>query len=92
LDFYAAEDLSKIVKNSSKILNLSLDDLAADEIARRARGTPRIVNRLLRRVRDYAQVKEPNKKITLEIVDKALNSLRIDKAGLDESDRRVLKL
>jgi Holliday junction DNA helicase RuvB len=91
LDFYSPEELSKIVKNSAKILNLGIDESAADEISRRARGTPRIVNRLLRRVRDYAQVKEPNKKITLEIVDNALNSLRIDKAGLDEADRKVLK-
>jgi Holliday junction DNA helicase RuvB len=91
LDFYAPQELSKIVKNSAKTLNLSVDDAATEEIARRARGTPRIVNRLLRRVRDYAQVKEPNKKITLEIVDKALNSLGIDKAGMDEADRKVLK-
>ncbi len=91
LDFYEAQELSKIVKNSAKTLNLAIDDLAADEISRRARGTPRIVNRLLRRVRDYAQVKEPNRKITLEIADKALNSLGIDKAGLDEADRKVLR-
>ncbi|MDP2939288.1 MAG: Holliday junction branch migration DNA helicase RuvB [Candidatus Omnitrophota bacterium] len=91
LDFYLPEELSKIVKNSAKILNLPIDDTASNEISRRARGTPRIVNRLLRRVRDYAQVKEPNKTITLDIVDKALNSLGIDQAGLDEVDRKVLR-
>ncbi len=92
LDFYTPEDLTKIVKNSTKILSLAIEDSAALEIARRARGTPRIVNRLLRRVRDYAQVKEPNKKITIDIVDKALSALGIDKVGLDEADRKVLKI
>ncbi|MFZ5799987.1 MAG: Holliday junction branch migration DNA helicase RuvB [Candidatus Omnitrophota bacterium] len=91
LDFYPAEDLSRIVKDSAKKLNLSIEDASAEEIARRARGTPRIANRLLRRVRDWAQVKEPADKITRDIVARALKSLGIDEMGLDEADRRFLK-
>jgi Holliday junction DNA helicase RuvB len=91
LDFYSVEELSKIVKHSAMILSVAIDEQATDEIARRSRGTPRIANRLLRRVRDYAQVKKPNQKINKEIVDIALSNLRIDKAGLDEIDRKVLK-
>ncbi|MDP3142826.1 MAG: Holliday junction branch migration DNA helicase RuvB [Candidatus Omnitrophota bacterium] len=91
LDFYPPEDLGKIVRNSAQKLNLAIEEDATEEIARRARGTPRIANRLLRRVRDYAQVKEQNQKITKDIVDKALKSLGIDNVGLDEIDRRFLK-
>ena len=91
LDFYAVEDLTRIIKHSSKILGIEVEQDAAEEIARRARGTPRIANRLLRRVRDYAQVAEV-KKINLEIASKTLDELRVDKAGLDELDRKVLKL
>lgn len=91
LDFYVLDDLSRIIKHSAKILSLPLDDEASDEIARRSRGTPRIANRLLRRVRDFSQVKKPNEKVNKDIVDTALNNLRIDKAGLDEVDRRVLR-
>lgn len=91
LDFYSIEDLSKIIKHSAKILGINIDDEAALEIARRARGTPRIANRLLRRVRDYAQVlKIPG--INLETAKKTLNELGIDKAGFDDIDRRVLKV
>lgn len=91
LDFYPPEDLGKIVKSSAQKLNLAIDDAATEEIAKRARGTPRIANRLLRRVRDYAQVKEQNQKISQDIVDRSLKSLGIDKVGLDEVDRKFLK-
>jgi len=91
LDFYAAEDLAKIIKHSAEILGVDIDDAAALEIARRARGTPRIANRLLRRVRDYAQVSK-KEKIDLVIAEKTLDELGIDKAGLDNLDRKVLKL
>jgi len=91
LDFYSVEELAKIVKHSAKTLGVNIDDEAAAEIAARARGTPRIANRLLRRVRDYAQVSNINK-INLTVTVKSLNDLRIDKAGLDQIDRKVLKL
>jgi len=91
LDFYKIEDLARIIRTSAKILGLGIENEAADEIGRRARGTPRIANRLLRRVRDYAQVAKINK-INLEFTTKALDELGIDRAGLDELDRKVLKL
>ena len=91
LDFYKVEELSRIVKTSAGILGLNIDDAAADEIARRARGTPRIANRLLRRVRDYAQVRLI-KQVTLSEAPKILDDLGIDRAGLDDLDRKVLKL
>jgi holliday junction DNA helicase RuvB len=91
LDFYEISDLSKIIKHSAKSLGMDIDDEASDEMARRARGTPRIANRLLRRVRDYAQVAKINR-INLEIASKSLDDLGIDKSGLDELDRKVLKL
>ena len=90
LEFYKIEDLNKIIRNSAKLLSLALDDDAAGEIASRARGTPRIANRLLRRVRDYAQVSNLQK-VTQADAAKILDDLRIDKAGLDEVDRRVLR-
>jgi holliday junction DNA helicase RuvB len=90
LDFYHEEDLATIVLHSAKLLNTAIDADAALEIARRARGTPRIANRLLRRIRDYAQVaKAP--RITVDTASRALHDLGIDKAGLDEIDRKVLK-
>jgi len=89
LEFYNTEDLARIVKRSADILNVGLDEAGAEEIARRARGTPRIVNRLLRRVRDYAQVKSDGN-ITQEIAQQALNLLNVDKYGLDNMDRRLL--
>ncbi len=92
LDFYSDEDLSCIVKNSAKALNLEIEDDATVAIARRSRGTPRIANRLLRRVRDYAQVKHPKEKVNQELVGKALTAIGIDNAGLDEIDRKVLKI
>ncbi len=91
LDFYKMEDLAKIIKHSAKILSMDIEDEAANEIARRARGTPRVANRLLRRIRDYAQVLKI-KKINSQVAAKTLDDLGIDKAGLDELDRRVLKL
>jgi holliday junction DNA helicase RuvB len=91
LDFYAIDDLSRIINHSAKILGMNVDDEAASEIARRSRGTPRIANRLLRRIRDYAQVSKINK-VTLEVASKTLDELRIDKAGFDEIDRKVLRL
>ena len=91
LDFYKIEDLTKIIKHSAKILSMDINDEAAGEIARRARGTPRVANRLLRRIRDYAQVLKI-KEINIEVASKTLDDLGIDRAGLDDLDRRVLKL
>jgi Holliday junction DNA helicase RuvB len=90
LDYYGAEDMMSIVKRSSRILNVDIDDSGADEIAGRARGTPRIANNLLRRVRDYAQVRADNH-ISREVADKALEMLEIDRHGLDEMDKRILE-
>lgn len=90
LDYYVSEDLAKIVKRSAKILNIDIDDSGANEIAGRARGTPRIANNLLRRVRDYAQVRADNR-INRDVADKALEMLDIDKYGLDEMDKRILE-
>ncbi|MDI6774099.1 MAG: Holliday junction branch migration DNA helicase RuvB [Verrucomicrobiota bacterium] len=90
LDYYGTEDLRTIVKRSALILDVDVDDAGAAEIAGRSRGTPRIANNLLRRVRDYAQVKADNK-ITQTAADKALEMLDIDKHGLDEMDKRILE-
>ncbi|MDP1852834.1 MAG: Holliday junction branch migration DNA helicase RuvB [Candidatus Omnitrophota bacterium] len=90
-DFYPPEDLATIIKRSADLLGVKVEEDAALEIARRSRGTPRIANRLLRRVRDYAQVKDRAKVITKEIAEKSLTSLGIDKKGLDEYDRKVLR-
>ena len=90
LELYSTEDLSIIVKRSSKILNIEIDDAGAEEIARRSRGTPRIANRLLKRVRDYALVLG-NGKITVKIAKMALNRLEIDEFGLDNTDRKMLE-
>lgn len=89
LELYSIEDLSTIVKRSSKILNIEIEKEAAVEIARRSRGTPRIANRLLKRVRDYAIVLGDGD-ITLKITKLALNKLEIDELGLDEIDRKIL--
>ncbi|MBU1124412.1 MAG: Holliday junction branch migration DNA helicase RuvB [Candidatus Omnitrophica bacterium] len=91
LDFYRVEDLAKIVRNSSKVLGMEIDAQAAEEVARRARGTPRIANRLFRRIRDYAQVAKKNG-VDLDLAVKSLDELGIDRAGLDELDRKVLRL
>jgi len=83
--------LARIIRHSAKILGMGIDEEASLEIARRARGTPRIANRLLRRVRDYVQVAKINK-INLEVAIRALDELGIDKAGLDDLDRKVLRV
>lgn len=91
LDFYEIGDLVKIVTRSARILNIVLDKNAAEEIARRSRGSPRVANRLLRRVRDWAQVKRDGK-ITLEAAFEALKSHGIDSVGLDNVDRKVVNV
>jgi Holliday junction DNA helicase RuvB len=90
LEFYTAEDLEEIVRRSAKILNVPIEEAAAKEIARRARGTPRIVNRLLRRVRDYAQVRASGT-ITLAVARAGLKLLEVDEHGFDETDRKLLR-
>jgi len=89
LELYSAEELSKIVKRSAGVLGIEIDDDGAREIASRSRGTPRIANRLLKRVRDFAQVKG-NGDITEDIADIALGRLEIDKIGLDAVDKRMI--
>ena len=90
LELYTTEDLTTIVKRSASILKIDIDEEGAIEIARRSRGTPRIANRLLKRVRDYAIILG-NGEITLEIAKIALNRLEIDELGLDEIDRKMLQ-
>ncbi len=90
LELYEIEDLTTIVKRSAKILNVEIDNESAIEVARRSRGTPRIANRLLKRVRDYATVLGDGT-ITLKITKTALNKLEIDEMGLDEIDRKILE-
>ena len=89
LELYSVENLTKIVKRSAKILGVGIDEQAAIEIARRSRGTPRIANRLLKRVRDYALVLSDGD-IDLKIAKHTLNKLEIDELGLDEIDRKLL--
>jgi Holliday junction DNA helicase RuvB len=89
LEFYNVEDLTQIVIRSGAILKLQLEGEGATEIARRARGTPRIANRLLRRVRDYAEVRGDGT-VSAEIADAALNMLNVDRLGFDHMDRRLL--
>lgn len=89
LEYYDPETLKRIIKRSAALLKVPIVDEAADEIARRSRGTPRICNALLRRVRDFAQVKG-NGTITPEIATMSLQSLNIDKYGLDEIDNKIL--
>ncbi len=90
LDYYNTDDLLKIVLRSAKILNITIDKEGASEIACRSRGTPRVANRLLRRVRDFAQVKAKGK-ITKEIAETALQMLDVDQLGLDEMDKKILE-
>jgi len=90
LDYYDAETLQKIITRSARILNVDIEPEGSLEIARRSRGTPRIANNLLRRARDYAQIKADNI-ITKEVADKALALLDIDDNGLDEMDKRILE-
>ena len=89
LDFYNANELKTIIKRSAKILGVEIDDEGALELARRSRGTPRLANRFLKRVRDFAQI-EYDGMITKEVADYALNLLEIDKNGLDKNDRNIL--
>ena len=90
LELYTPEELRRIVERSAGILGIQIESAGADEIARRSRGTPRIANRILRRVRDFAQV-TANGVITRDVADKALNRLEIDHLGLDALDRRMLR-
>jgi Holliday junction DNA helicase RuvB len=90
LDFYRESDLEEIVRRSARILGVTISGEAAAELARRSRGTPRIVNRLLRRVRDYAQVRA-NGDITLEVAHAGLELLEVDEHGFDEVDRKLLR-
>jgi len=89
LDFYSPSDIEEIARRSARILGIPMDDAAGKDIASRSRGTPRIVNRLLRRVRDYAQVRADGK-VTLEVARAAMTLLDVDAYGFDESDRRLL--
>jgi len=91
LDFYTPEDIYKIVHRSAKILNIFVTDEGAMEIAKRSRGTPRVANRLLRRVRDYAQVRAKGK-IDRKVAIEALKMLDVDELGLDEMDKRILEV
>lgn len=89
LEFYEKDELQQIIARSAHVLGVSIDEEGALEIARRSRGTPRLANRLLKRVRDFAQVKY-NGEITLEVAQFALNLLEVDKMGLDRNDRNIL--
>ena len=89
LQYYTEEELTLIVKRTSNVLNFEIDDDAAVEIARRSRGTPRIANKLFRRVRDFALV-ENKDHIDIDITNKALDRLKIDKIGLDETDKELI--
>ncbi len=89
LDYYRKEDLAKIIKRSASIIKVAIDDKGADQIAHRSRGTPRVANRLLRRVRDYADVKGEGK-ITGKEATNALDMMEVDILGLDEVDRKIL--
>jgi Holliday junction DNA helicase RuvB len=90
LEFYTAEELTRIVSRSAGLLNVELADDGAFEVARRSRGTPRIANRLLRRVRDYAEVRA-NGIVSAQVADAALAMLDVDPAGLDVMDRKLLQ-
>lgn len=89
LEFYTVEELTEIILRSAHVFHVSIDGQGAREIARRSRGTPRLANRLLKRVRDFAQVKY-NGEITLEVANFALDLLEVDKLGLDNTDRNIL--
>src|SRR5437764_6838302 len=90
LDFYAVQDLTLIVRRSAGLLGVQLDQDAAEEVARRSRGTPRIANRLLRRVRDYAQVRADGH-VSLTEAKTALDLLEVDRFGLDEIDQKIMQ-
>ena len=90
LEYYRPEDLMEIIRRAADILKITIDDYGAAEIARRSRGTPRVANRLLKRVRDFAQI-DGDGGVTAELADRALERLEVDKAGLDRTDRRMLR-
>lgn len=89
MDFYTESELKKIILRSAKVLNIEIDDAGAEEMARRSRGTPRLANRLLKRVRDFAQVQYDGK-IDYEVAKASLDRMEVDKMGLDRSDRLIL--
>ncbi len=91
LEYYLPEELEEVIRRSAKALSIAIDDAGAREIARRARGTPRVANRLLRRVRDFAQVKGDGT-IGLAIADHALSQMEVDAEGLDVMDRKILRV
>ena len=90
LDYYTIEDLTKIVKRTAKVFNIKIDELAAIELAKRSRGTPRIANRLLKRVRDFALVNGSGM-IDMDITKSSLDKLKVDNDGLDETDHKLLE-
>ncbi len=89
LEFYSTQDLMTIIRRSAEVLHVKIDERGAEELARRSRGTPRLANRLLKRVRDFAQVCHDGV-ITLQVANEALDLLDVDKYGLDQSDRNIL--
>lgn len=89
LEFYTTEELEKIIRRSAQVLGVEIDEEGAHELARRSRGTPRLANRMLKRVRDFAQVRYDGR-ITREVADYALNLMDVDKDGLDRNDRLIL--
>ena len=89
LEFYSTQDLMTIIRRSAEVLHVKINERGAEELARRSRGTPRLANRLLKRVRDYAQVCHDGV-ITLQVANEALDLLDVDKYGLDQSDRNIL--
>jgi len=91
LEFYQPVDLEEVLRRSSKVLSIPLDGPGGKEIARRSRGTPRVANRLLRRVRDFAQV-HGDGRITREVADHALRQMEVDQEGLDVMDRKILRV
>ena len=91
LEFYTTEELTEIIIRSAGVLGVEIEPDGAIELAKRSRGTPRLANRLLKRVRDFAQIQYDNR-ITKEVADSALNFLEVDKLGLDQSDRAILKV
>ena len=89
LEYYTVDELTQIVKRTARVLNVAIDDDAAVELAKRSRGTPRIANRLFKRVRDFAMV-EGNGTINIDVTERALARLKVDKMGLDSTDRELL--
>ena len=89
MEFYTVDDLSTIIKRSAKVLDVEIDEYGAVEIAKRSRGTPRLANRLLKRLRDFAQVRYEGK-IDMKVAREVLDILDVDKMGLDQNDRDIL--